>query len=78
MRGIWPSLTPDLAARQRAYSLDAVTEETLFAIGPVLVGTVVARSTPLAALVVTAVLALLGLWASQRPQSTGFQAQICP
>ena len=75
MRGIWPSLTPDLAARQRAYSLDAVTEETLFAIGPVLVGTVVARSTPLAALVVTAV---LGLWASQRPQSTGFQAQICP
>jgi hypothetical protein len=75
MRGIWASLTPDLAARQRAYSLDAVTEETLFAIGPVLVGTVVARSTPLAALVVTAV---LGLWASQRPQSTGFQAQICP
>lgn len=75
MRGIWASLTPDLAARQRAYSLDAVTEETLFAIGPVLVGTVVARSTPLAALVVTAV---LGLWASQRPQSTGFRAQICP
>ena len=75
MRGIWASLTPDLAARQRAYSLEAVTEETLFAIGPVLVGTVVARSTPLAALVVTAV---LGLWAWQRPQSTGFRAQICP
>lgn len=60
MGGIWASLTPDPAARARAYHLDAVVEKTLFAIGSVLVGGLMALSTSAAALVVTAVLAMLG------------------
>ena len=60
MRGIWAALTPDETGRSRAYSLDAVAEEGLFAAGPLLVGAVVALGGPVAALAVTAGLALVG------------------
>lgn len=60
MRALWAALTPDPAARQRAYSLDAVTEETLYAVGPVLVGVVVAVSSSGTALLLTGALNLLG------------------
>lgn len=60
MRGIWAALTPDETGRGRAYSLDAVAEEGLFAVGPLLVGAVVAVGSPVAALGVTAGLALAG------------------
>ncbi|MFG2076170.1 MFS transporter [Nonomuraea maritima] len=39
MRAVWAALTPDLDARQRAYSLDTVAEEALYAVGPVIAGT---------------------------------------
>jgi len=60
MRALWASLTPDPAVRQRAYSLDAVVEEVLFGVGPLLVGAMVLVSTGPAALLGTAVLNLLG------------------
>lgn len=60
MRGIWATLTPSSAERNRAYSLDAVAEESLFAVGPLLVGAVVAVADPQAALLMTAFLALIG------------------
>lgn len=60
MRGIWAALIPDEAGRGRAYSLDAVAEEGLFAVGPLLVGVVVAVANPVGALAVTAGLALAG------------------
>jgi predicted MFS family arabinose efflux permease len=60
MRGIWAALSPEPAARQRAYSLDAVVEEVIYASGPVVVGAVIALASPLAALLVTAALALGG------------------
>jgi len=60
MRGIWAALIPDEAERGRAYSLDAVAEEGLFAVGPLLVGAVVAVANPVGALAVTAGLALAG------------------
>lgn len=60
MRALWAALTPDPAARQRAYSLDAVTEETLYAVGPVLVGVVVAVSSSATALILTGALNILG------------------
>jgi len=60
MRALWAGLTPDPAARQRAYSLDAVTEETLYTVGPVLVGVIVAVGSSATALVLTGALNLLG------------------
>jgi len=60
MRGRWAALTHSDAERNRAYSLDAVAEEGLFAAGPLLVGGVVLIAAPVAALLLTAVLALVG------------------
>lgn len=60
MRALWAALTPDPAARQRAYSLDGVVEETLYALGPLVVGAVLVISSGVAALVLTAALNLLG------------------
>lgn len=60
MRAVWAALTPEPAARQRAYSLDAASEEALFVLGPVLVGLLTALVDAWAALVLTAALALLG------------------
>jgi MFS family permease len=60
MRAVWAALTPDPAARQRAYGLDSVVEETLYAVGPLLVGVVVAVSSARTALAATAVLNLVG------------------
>ena len=60
VRAAWARLTPEPAARQRAYSLDAVVESTLFAAGPVVAtGTTVALG-PAGALAVTAGTHLLG------------------
>ena len=60
MRGIWAGLTPSGAARNRAYSLDGVAEEGLFATGPLLVGAVLLVLEPFAALLLTAIVALIG------------------
>lgn len=60
MRGIWAALTPDPTARQRAYAMDAVVEETIFAVSPLIVGVVIATTEALVALGATAVLALPG------------------
>lgn len=71
MRSMWAALTPDPTARQRAYALDAVVEETIFAISPLIVGVVLAATEPLVALAATAVLALtgaLGLATSSLPE----------
>ncbi len=61
MRGIWASLAPDSTSRQRAYALDAVVEEAVFTVSPLLVAVVVATARPLIALVLTAVFALVGM-----------------
>ncbi|GGQ23064.1 MFS transporter [Streptosporangium pseudovulgare] len=60
MRAVWAQLLPDPADRQRAYSLDAVVEEVLFAAGPLLVGVIVLWSTPDTALVLCAGLMVVG------------------
>lgn len=41
MRTVWSDLLPDRRMVQRAYSLDAVAEELLFVVGPLLVGLLV-------------------------------------
>ena len=71
MRSIWAALTPVPAARQRAYALDAVVEEAVFTISPLLVGVLITTTRPVLALAVTAVLALVGaLWSTAGSWST--------
>lgn len=60
MRDLWAGLSVTSALRQRAYSLDAVVEESLYTLGPVLAGVLIALGGPVLALASTAVLLLLG------------------
>lgn len=60
MRQIWAGIAGTSQDRQRAYSLDTVSEEVLFAIGPLTVAGVVAISGPATAMVGTACVGLLG------------------
>ncbi|OQJ49579.1 hypothetical protein B5P19_09815 [Clavibacter sepedonicus] len=47
MRVVWAALVPDVRMRTRAYSLDAVGEEIVFTVGPLVVGTLGMTSSPL-------------------------------
>jgi len=60
MRALWAALIPALALRQRAYSLDSVVEESLFTLGAVLSGALIALGSPVLALAVTAALVVVG------------------
>lgn len=60
MRVVWGSITPTTALRTRAYTLDAVAEELLFTVGPLVVAVVVAVASPAAALLVAAAASVVG------------------
>ena len=60
MRQIWASVASTNQDRQRAYSLDTVSEEVMFAVGPLIVAGLVAVSGPVAAMTTTAAVGLLG------------------
>jgi predicted MFS family arabinose efflux permease len=60
MRTLWSDLVPDRRLLQRAYSLDAVAEELLFVMGPLLVGLLIRVAVPSAGLAASAVLVLTG------------------
>ncbi len=60
MRALWAALAPDPALRQRAYSLDGVVEEALYAVGPLVVGVALAVSSAKVALGLSGVLLLVG------------------
>ncbi len=74
MRALWAALTPEPAARQRAYSLDGVVEDTLFAVGPLLAGLVVAAADASVALAVTAALNVVGATAMARSPAARLHA----
>ncbi|MET3804979.1 MFS family permease [Nakamurella sp. UYEF19] len=60
MRVLWGSMLSTPALRTRAYSLDAVAEEILYTLGPLIAAGIVTLGSPSAALVVTGVIALIG------------------
>lgn len=60
MRAVWGRIAGDRALVRRAYSLDAVAEELLFVLGPLLVGMVVGFAPPALGIVVGAVLIAAG------------------
>lgn len=60
MRVIWASLTEPGEQRKQAFSVDAVAEELLFVVGPVVIAGVVASTSAAIGLVLTAVVVLVG------------------
>ncbi|MDQ0744986.1 MFS family permease [Clavibacter sp. B3I6] len=54
MRVVWAALVPDARMRTRAYSLDAVGEEVLFTVGPLIVAALVAIADPEVAVLASA------------------------
>ncbi|MEV6923300.1 MFS transporter [Dactylosporangium sp. NPDC051485] len=60
MRMRWRLLVADPGQVARAYSLDAVSEEVVYTLGPVVAGLIMALTAPQAGLVTSAVLALVG------------------
>jgi len=60
MRGVWAEITPEGPLRLRAFSLDAVVEEVLFTVGPLLAGLAIAVADPRAALVLALALMIGG------------------
>jgi MFS family permease len=60
VRAVWATLTDGVATRQRAYSFDVGVEDTLFTVGPLLVGGLVVLNGPTLALVVAAGLMFIG------------------
>lgn len=63
MRATWRVLTDGTELKERAYSLDSVCEESLYLIGPMIVGVVLAVASGAAALFATAGLLALGTFA---------------
>jgi len=60
MRARWAIIAGPGSDRERAYSLDAATEETLFTAGPLLTGLTVTAAGPILPLLITAVLLAAG------------------
>ncbi len=60
MRSIWRRLTSGTGLKERAYSLDAVCEESLYLLGPIIVGLILQVAPASVALAVTGTLMLGG------------------
>jgi len=60
VRALWAALAPEPDARQQAYALDGSVEETIQVAGPLVVTGILTVSTSAAALVVVAVLNVVG------------------
>jgi predicted MFS family arabinose efflux permease len=76
IRALWPQIAPGAQALEVAYSLDAISQEIIYTLGPLLVGTVAVLLSPGASLTMCAAITLAGtlLFASStlsRGQSGG-------
>ncbi|QIS43098.1 MFS transporter [Clavibacter capsici] len=79
MRVVWAALVPDARMRTRAYSLDAVGEEVVFTVGPLIVAALVAVAEPEVALLASAVATVLGtLGMTSSPLSRAQGARSAP
>ncbi len=73
LRALWSSVLPKEEHVHRAYALDAVAQEVMFAVGPLLVTVCVSLWSAQAALLVLNVIGVLGPcpWSSRRPPGPG-------
>jgi MFS family permease len=59
-RAVWPTVAPDAGTREAGYALDAVAQELIWTLGPLLVALSIALADPTAALLLSAALTLAG------------------
>jgi predicted MFS family arabinose efflux permease len=78
VRAVWATLTDGVATRQRAYGFDVGVEDTLFTVGPLLVGGLVLLDGPTLALIVAAVLMLVGSVAFARSPAVAIHDERAP
>lgn len=75
LRALWPSVLGGEEEVQRAYALDAVAQEVLFTVGPLLVTLCASLWSARAALVVLSVVGVLGaLWVVVSPPSRAWRS----
>jgi predicted MFS family arabinose efflux permease len=60
IRALWPRVARDAETLEAAYALDAITQEVIYTLGPLLVGTVAVLLSPSASLALCALVAVLG------------------
>jgi MFS family permease len=60
VRALWLEVAPDQQALETAYALDAITQEIIYTLGPLLAGTVAVLLSPSASLMMCAVITLSG------------------
>lgn len=60
VRVLWPQITPDTRAREAAYALDAITQEIIWVLGPLLVAATVGLVSTSAAVLMGAAITMLG------------------
>ncbi len=75
IRALWPQVARDAETLESAYALDAITQEVIYTLGPLLVGTVAVLFSPSASLALCALVAVLGtLVFAASPLSRRWQA----
>ncbi len=60
IRALWADVAPDAEALEAAYALDAITQEVIYTLGPLLVGSVAILFSPAASLLLCAVITVAG------------------
>jgi predicted MFS family arabinose efflux permease len=60
IRGLWADVAPDAEALEAAYALDAITQEVIYTLGPLLVGSVAILFSPAASLLLCALITVAG------------------
>jgi MFS family permease len=60
VRVLWPEISADPAVRETAFALDAITQEIIWVLGPLLVATVVTAASSGAAVLLGAAITMLG------------------
>jgi MFS family permease len=74
IRALWAEVAPDPQALESAYALDAITQEVIYTLGPLLVGSVAVTLSPAAAVLLCAGITILGtLFFATSPLSRGRQ-----
>jgi MFS family permease len=60
IRALWPEVAPDAEALDTAYALDAITQEIIYTLGPLLVGAVAVLLSPTASVLLCVTLTVTG------------------
>jgi MFS family permease len=76
VRALWSEVAPDARTLESAYSLDAVTQETIYTLGPLLAGSVAVFVSPSAAILLCAAIVLGGTaWFASCPVSRAWRGE---